>query len=328
MNSLRHATRVGSGSRVEGVADIGGGGEVIIGGGFFLASHPVRSHVLASPGARITIGDGVQISYGAAIAAQEAVDIGSHSSLGPFVVIMDNDFHKVGDRNAAGAVAPIRIGANVRIGTRVTILRGSVIGDNAQVLSGSMVSGLVPAGVTVGGVPARVINGRTVAAGGNLNGMAVLVQQVLGLAELPAPGDGPAQIAAWDSLGSLRLLLAIEESFGISIREAEMQAANTVAALAAIVARESGTPARSCIDLGELVQDVLGLPQPPQPDHGPAQIAEWDSLGSLRLLLAIEDAYGVSISESEMRAGTSIASLLTIVTAKLGQTSGSATSMT
>jgi acetyltransferase-like isoleucine patch superfamily enzyme/acyl carrier protein len=317
VSSLDKATRVGSRSRVDGDADIGGGGEVVIGNDFQLVSHPVRSHLLASGGARITIGDGVKISYGAAIAAQQAVDIGSNTTLGPFVVIMDNDFHKVGDRHAAGAVAPVRIGSNVKIGPRVTILRGSTIGDNAQVLGGSMVSGFIPAGATVRGVPARVIGAGSAMGTADPAEMAELVQRVLGLPELPAADAGPAQIAAWDSLGSLRLLLAIEETFGVSIREHEMQAASSVAALSTIVQRKPGAALRARVDIAELVQNVLGLPSRPLPDHGPAQIGEWDSLGSLRLLLAIEDSFGVSISEAEMRAGNTVASLASVVEAKL-----------
>src|SRR5262249_38241070 len=152
--------------------------------------------------------------------------------LGPFVVIMDNDFHKVGDRNAAAEIAPVRIGANVRIGARVTILRGSIIGDDVRILSGSMVSGVIPDGVTVGGVPARVVSGGHAGIRSSVD-IAGLVQSVLALPQRPLPEEGPAEIAAWDSLGTLRLLLAIEETYGVSIDEAEMRAATTVASLTA-----------------------------------------------------------------------------------------------
>lgn len=231
---LRRAHRVGVGARLKGGVDLGGGGEVIIGDGFFLLSQPVRSHIHAFPGAVVRIGDDVQISYGAAIAAQAAIEIGSHTTFGPFVVIMDNDFHRVGNRNAAGEVAPVRIGSNVKVGARVTILRGSVIGDDVQIMSGSMVSGVVPDGATVGGVPARVVVASSATARNSID-VGELVQSVLGLDERPHPSQGPAHIAAWDSLGTLRLLLAIEEMYGISLDEREMRAGNTVAALSGIV---------------------------------------------------------------------------------------------
>jgi serine acetyltransferase len=238
---LRGVSRVGVGARLKGRATIGGGGKIIIGDGFFLLSQPVRSHMFATPGAVINIGDDVQISYGAAIDARRGIDIGSNTVFGPFVVIMDNDYHKVGDRDAAGEIAPVRIGSNVKVGARVTILRGSVIGDNVRVMSGSMVSGVVPSGVTIGGVPARAVVASNAAARDSVD-MAELVQNVLGLAERPHPSEGPSQIPAWDSLGALRLLLAIEEMCGVSLEEEVMQAAKTVAALAAIVeAKRNGS---------------------------------------------------------------------------------------
>jgi acyl carrier protein len=210
-----------------------------VGDRFLLLSHPVRSHMFASRGAVISIGNDVQIAYGAAIAAQRAIDIGDNAVLGPYVVIMDNDFHRVGKRNEAGESAPVRIGANVQIGARVTILRGSVIGDNVRVMSGSMVSGVVPSGVTIGGVPARVIVSGGAGDRDSID-MAELVQSILGLSEPPHADQGPADIAAWDSLGSLRLLLAIEESYGVRMDEAEMRRGRTVAALAAIVEAKLG----------------------------------------------------------------------------------------
>lgn len=301
-----------SGSRL---ADIGG--DVQIGSDVLLISHPVRSHLFADPGGRIVIGNGVRVSYGAAIAAREAVEIGAGTTIGPFVVIMDNDFHKVGDRHAAGAAAPVRIGSNVSIGARVTILRGSIIGDGARVLSGSMVSGVVPDHATVGGVPARVLDGADRPRTGTSDAMVELVQQVLGLATRPAVGDGPTTLPEWDSLGSLRLLLAIEAAFGVNIPADVMQSADTIAALTAIVQRSSTIAAGPASrDMCDLVQAVLGLSSRPSPDQGPGQIPEWDSLGALRLLLAIEDAYGVSISEAQMRSDTTIAALSAMVAAK------------
>jgi acetyltransferase-like isoleucine patch superfamily enzyme/acyl carrier protein len=249
---LRAVSRVGVGARLQGRADIGGGGKIIIGDGFFLLSRPVRSHIFAAPGSVITIGDGVQISYGAALAAQRAIEIGSNTVFGPVVVIMDNDFHRVGARYAAGEVAPVRIGSNVNVGARVTILRGSVIGDNVRIMSGSMVSGVVPSGVTVGGVPARVVAASGTAVRGSID-MAVLVQSVLGLAESPHHSEGPEQIPAWDSLGTLRLLLAIEETHGVTLDEDEMRAASTVAALSDIVEAKLNSPTRTAVDIAVLI---------------------------------------------------------------------------
>jgi acetyltransferase-like isoleucine patch superfamily enzyme/acyl carrier protein len=313
---LRGLSRVGVGARLEGGADLGGGGQIIVGDEFFLLSRPVRSHIYASPGAVITIGDAVQISYGAAIAAYRSIDIGSNTVLGPFAVIMDNDFHRVGDRNAEAEVGPVRIGSNVKVGARVTILRGSVIGDNVRIMSGSMVSGVVPGGVTIGGVPARSVIANNALAGNRID-VAELVQSVLGLSERPRPDQGPADFAAWDSLGSLRLLLALEEAYGVSLKEEMLQGASTVAVLSAMLEATPNKSAPAALDVADLVQSVLGLSERPHPRQGSADFAEWDSLGTLRLLLAIEETYKVSLDEGEMRAGNTVAALAAILGGKL-----------
>jgi acetyltransferase-like isoleucine patch superfamily enzyme len=54
--------------------------------------------------------------------------------------------------------ADVRIGNNVWIGCHVTILPGVVIGDNAIIGAGAVVTKNVPSGETWGGVPAKKIN--------------------------------------------------------------------------------------------------------------------------------------------------------------------------
>jgi acetyltransferase-like isoleucine patch superfamily enzyme/acyl carrier protein len=314
--SLRAVRSVGSGAAVRGSPDIGGGGEIIIGNDFFLSSQPAPSHIFASPGARINIGDSVQISYGAAIAAQQSIEIGNHTALGPFVVIMDNDFHRVGDRNAAGAVAPVRIGSNVMIGARVTILRGAVIGDYSRIMSGSMVSGVVPEGACVGGVPARAVIEHEPEVGHPID-IATLVQNVLSLAERPLLTDGPEQISEWDSLGTLRILLTIEESLGVCLDAEEMRAVKTIGLLSEIVEGQLGRPARREIDIAGLVQLVLDLSERPQDRQGPEDFAAWDSLGTLRLLLAIEEKYGVALDAEKMRHVRTVGGLSQMVETEL-----------
>lgn len=134
-----------------------------IGAGFWLGSRPAPSHLIALTGARLVIGDRVAIAYGAAITAMRAIEIGSDTQIGPFVVIMDSDFHRVGNREDSGEVSPVIIGSNVRIGPRVTILRGTRISDNAVIQGGSTVQGTVRAGAVVAGVPAKPLSKSTTA---------------------------------------------------------------------------------------------------------------------------------------------------------------------
>ncbi len=254
---LRGCAQVGAGAWLHGKPTIGNGERIRIGERFRLASIPSPSHLIAGPAGDLEVGDGVSIAHGAAIAAHARVTIGAGTSIAPYVVVLDTDFHAVGDRSNPGPSEPIAIGRGVRIGSRVTVLRGAEIGDGAVVAAGSVVAGKVPAGARVSGVPAResaLLRRGPVPGSGRDHGSELetapgvpeMVMHSFGLSAVPAPGDGPSQIAAWDSLGALRLLLALEEVFGLTLREDEVMRAVTVAGLlTAVVDRAVAAAARA-----------------------------------------------------------------------------------
>lgn len=90
------------------------------------------------------------------IAANEHIEIGDNCQFGPFVHLMDSDFHDLQNRELPGRKGSIHIGNNVRLGARVIVLRGVTIGDGAEVLPGSVVVKDVPAGAIASGVPAQI----------------------------------------------------------------------------------------------------------------------------------------------------------------------------
>ena len=204
-----------------------------------LSSHPVQSHLVVMRDARLTLGDRVFISYGAAISSRCSIRIGDDTRIGPFCLILDNDYHRVDDRDSPGGIAPIEIGQKVTIGARVTVLRGARIGDGARIMSGSTVAGVVAGGTVVSGVPARVVGGEASRVLGRK--VASIVMRVFRLAAIPSPRDGPAQIPAWTESSAVRLLIAVEEAFGVTLRADQMRAARTVADVARLVtcAREA-----------------------------------------------------------------------------------------
>lgn len=231
---LASANLVGASARLVGRPHVSNDGHIWIGDSFSLGSRPTPSHLVAINGGQLVIGDRVTISYGAAIAAMCKVTIGDDTVIGPFVVIMDGDFHSVDDRDALGEMTPVQIGRGVIIGARVTVLRGSVIGDGARLESGCVVSGEVPAGAVVAGVPARNVVDQH--RDGDPLAVPELVRSVLGLGFTPQLGDGPGTIPQWDSLGSLRLLLAVEDSYGVSLGEQDMKQVYSVGRLADLIA--------------------------------------------------------------------------------------------
>ena len=77
------------------------------------------------------------------------------------VSILDHDHHydlEDGQLKLSGYdTAPIKIGYNVWIADKVTILRGVTIGNNVVIAANAVINKDVPDGVIVGGVPAKIL---------------------------------------------------------------------------------------------------------------------------------------------------------------------------
>lgn len=224
---LRSVTTLGRRARLTGAPFVRNQGRIVIGDDLQLDSWPERSHLVTGRRGFIEIGNGVSIGAGAGISSQAHVRIGDGVRLGPAVIIIDTDYHDRKDFSAEVPSVPVVIEAGARLGRSVTVLKGAHVGPGAWIGAGSVVSGAVPAGAWAAGVPARLVHGADgpgpsrpgVSASGLLERVAAVVAETLQVAR-PDPADGPDEIPAWDSLGSLRLLLALEEEFGIVLPDA------------------------------------------------------------------------------------------------------------
>lgn len=97
-------------------------------------------------GSKISIGDNCRIN-GAYIHAKKNISIGSNCVIASGVNIIDANGHQVKSLDrTAGRDEPkeIVIGNNVWICMNVTILKGSIIGDNSIITAGSVINGTVP----------------------------------------------------------------------------------------------------------------------------------------------------------------------------------------
>jgi acetyltransferase-like isoleucine patch superfamily enzyme len=70
---------------------------------------------------------------------------------------MIHELHPTRRSSGKHETAAVEIGNNVFIGSRVTVLKGVVIGDNSVIANGSIVIKDVPSNVVAGGIPAKVI---------------------------------------------------------------------------------------------------------------------------------------------------------------------------
>ncbi|MEO0911452.1 MAG: sugar O-acetyltransferase [Pseudomonadota bacterium] len=112
-------------------------------------------------GLHIVLGRDVYLNAGCVVLDTAAVRIGDGTMLGPGVHIYCAEHHTRPAERAAGLerALPVTLGRNVWVGGRAVILAGVTVEDDAIVAAGSVVTRDVPAGATVMGVPARVVDG-------------------------------------------------------------------------------------------------------------------------------------------------------------------------
>lgn len=107
---------------------------------------------------RIDLGQGSFIGHHCTLAARRSIEIGPGTYLAELVSIRDHD-HAVGARPSSGemTVDPVTIGADVWIGAKTTVLRGSRIGEGTVVGANAVVRGDLPRRAVCAGIPARVV---------------------------------------------------------------------------------------------------------------------------------------------------------------------------
>jgi acetyltransferase-like isoleucine patch superfamily enzyme len=122
--------------------------------------HPVQIGVWGRDfgAGRVEIGDACLMSPGARISASDEIVIGNGCMMAHGSYITDSDWHGIYDRvNRDETVKPVRLGNNVWLGDRSTVLKGVTIGDNSIVAASSVVTKDVPANVIVAGNPAVIV---------------------------------------------------------------------------------------------------------------------------------------------------------------------------
>ncbi len=92
------------------------------------------------------------------------IEIGAGSIVADWVYICDFD-HSIDDiylpiKDQGIVKSPVRIGPDVWIGTKATVLRGTSIGNGSVLGAHSLVRGSVPPFSVMGGVPARILKDR------------------------------------------------------------------------------------------------------------------------------------------------------------------------
>ena len=133
------------------------GGTVRIGDGAFISAGVL---IRASVG-NITIGERAFVGRGVHIAAVECVEIGADCLIAEHATVrdQDHDYRKLGaERNRSRLVAPVRLGTSVWLAAKVTVVKGTSIGQGSVIGANSVARGeIAPFSVAVG-CPARVVD--------------------------------------------------------------------------------------------------------------------------------------------------------------------------
>lgn len=108
-------------------------------------------------GRHLHLGEGVFINMGCMFQDTGGIWIGDRTLIGHACIFTTINHGKDPEHRGDMIPAPIRVGADVWFGARVTVLPGVTIGDGAIIGAGSVVTKDVPARTIVAGVPARVM---------------------------------------------------------------------------------------------------------------------------------------------------------------------------
>lgn len=153
----RACTSVGPWIHVAGKLIVENGGSIVLGERVRIRGTHVPVELASLPGGKLEIGTGTYINGGVSICAQESVTIGKNCAIGNYSLIMDTDFHSVGDHTQMPRAKPVVIEDDVWLAARVTVLKGVRIGRGAVIAAGAVVTKDVPPFTLVGGVPAKII---------------------------------------------------------------------------------------------------------------------------------------------------------------------------
>jgi len=140
-----------------GVPQIDANGEIILGDRVKIWSHIHKTQLSAGGKGKLIIGDNSFINVGTIISAHYQIKIGENAQIAPGVILMDNDFHRVEDKDAIDVPTPITIGDNVWLATRVVVLKGVTIGEGSTIASGAVVTKDIPPYSLAAGIPAKVV---------------------------------------------------------------------------------------------------------------------------------------------------------------------------
>jgi maltose O-acetyltransferase len=157
--ALRHADQLGARVRLRGRPAVTNEGRMVIGERVQLISTIATLELATERTGVLEIGARSLINFGCSLVATELVSIGQRCHIGPYTILLDNDYHRVEPerRLERPQSRPIIIEDDVWIGIRSIVMCGVRVGAGSCIAAGSVVTHDVPPRTLIAGVPARPI---------------------------------------------------------------------------------------------------------------------------------------------------------------------------
>lgn len=114
-------------------------------------------NILVKDKAQLTIGSSTYFTSDMHVEAVNKIEIGEGCAISWGVTIIDDNHHQLIPQSETQRPNEVKIGDHVWVGCNVTILTGTEIGKNSIVAAGSVVKGVFPDHVVIGGNPAKII---------------------------------------------------------------------------------------------------------------------------------------------------------------------------
>ena len=152
--------------RIERIPYIRGAGRIELGDDVFISGLIGIGFSKRDTMPVLRIGNRSFVGYDTSFALAARIEIGEDCLIAAGCRIQDNDGHPLDpearlkhQKVSPEDIKPVRIGNNVWMAARCTVLKGVTIGDNAVVATGAVVTRDVEAGTIVAGIPARGVGG-------------------------------------------------------------------------------------------------------------------------------------------------------------------------
>ena len=110
---------------------------------------------------KLIIGEQFYTNRYTRIVAHEKIEIGRNVTLGQMVSILDHDhnyiFEGINMKLNGYITEPVKIGNNVWLGDKCTVLKGVTIGNNVVAGANTLIHKDVPSNSVIGGVPFKIL---------------------------------------------------------------------------------------------------------------------------------------------------------------------------